>query len=88
MSSSELNKFDLSTLDKITITKPGEFFVLIYESDFVEYFDGRFAPNDEQNLMKAIAVKEFFSIHFPTLSGTAAKLYYYKKTIESCCLLS
>jgi len=81
-SSPELNKFDLSAPDKITITKSGDFYVLTYDSDIVEYFDGRFAPNDGQNLMKAVAVKEFFGIHFPTLSSTVAKLYYYKKRLD------
>ena len=46
---------------------------------FVEYFDGRFAPKKGENLMKGVAVDEFFGVHFPTLSGTVAKFYYYKK---------
>ena len=83
-SSPELNKFNLSAPDHITITKSEDFYVLHYEFAIVEYFDGRFAPIKGENLMKGIAVDEFFGVHFPTLSGTVGKFYNYKKLRDPC----
>ena len=75
----DINNFGALPPDELFIYKENDRYIISYDSDVVKYFDGRFAPNNGENIMLGVAVDKYFGIHSPTLLGRVVKFNYDKK---------